>query len=133
MNENRLETNEILRNLLNDGDMVGPLTMPDGKTSASITVETSFPGQTNKKEEFWPFIVPTGYVRFSGQFVKEHNAGDSAHCDWANNNPADGTVYAKVKCSQANGYAHASASNVYAIKPEAAEKLYKKGLNEIEK
>ncbi|GBK65873.1 hypothetical protein GNQ08_07640 [Paenibacillus macerans] len=115
--------------MLRTGDMVGPLQMPDGRTSASITAATSLPGQTNKKEENWPFQVPDGYVRFSGDFRTDRHSGDVAECGWANGNPADGTVHAYVKASQTNGYAHASASNVYAIKPEAAAKMYKFSLN----
>ncbi|WP_339816323.1 hypothetical protein MKZ15_11915 [Paenibacillus sp. FSL R7-0216] len=119
----------IILNLLRTGDMVGPLQMPNGATSASLTAATSLPGQTNRKVDDWPFQVPNGYVRFSGEFRTDRHSGDVAECGWANNNPVDGTVHAYVKASQTNGYAHAEASNVYAIKPEAAAKLFKDSLN----
>lgn len=123
---------DLLQEMLNTGEMVGPLKLSDGSTSASLTAATSFPGQTNKKETDWPFIVPEGYVRFSGEFKTERHSGDVAQCGWANDNPTDGTVHAYVKASQTNGYAHASASNVYAIKPESAANLYKKSLSSNE-
>ena len=119
------ELGELFQERLAQGDIIGPLKMADGRTSASITVATSLPGQSSTKTEDWAFIVPSGYVRFSGKFEKQHNGGDVAQCDWANGNPADGTVHAHVKASQTNGFARAAASNIYAIKLSAAEQLYK--------
>lgn len=129
-NHETSKLSDMFKEMLNSSDIIGPLEMPDGRTSASITVETSLPGQSRSKEEYWPFIIPSGYVRHSGKFDTDRHSGDSAHCDWSNNNPTDGTVYARVKCSQVNGYARAAASNVYAIKVKAAERLYKLSLEE---
>lgn len=129
MDKELFELNAILKEMLRNGDMRGPLTMPDGTTSDSITVETNLPGQTSHKERYWPFQVPSGYVRFSGKFDTDRNSGDKSHCDWANSNPSDGTVYGEVRCSQVNGYARAAVSNVYAIRPEAAERLYNQSKN----
>ncbi|MEY8731008.1 hypothetical protein AB9M92_01870 [Peribacillus frigoritolerans] len=124
MNDERhTELSAEFKRLINNGDAIGPLAMANGKTSASITVATSGPGQS-KDEQYWAFIIPEGYIRFSGNFEKSHNNGDSAQCDWANGNPADGTVYAKVRASGINGKARAAANNIYAIKPEAARNLY---------
>jgi hypothetical protein len=119
------QLSDVLKDMIKTGEAVGPLEMPDGRTSATLTAATSAPGQSNKKEELWPFQVPKGYIRYSGDFRKDRHSGDVAHCDFSNGNPNDGTVHAYVKASQTNGYAHVSASNVYAIKPEAISKLYK--------
>ena len=123
---------DILKELLRTGGMVGPLKMEDGSTSASITASTSLPGQHNQKERDWAFIVPDGYIRFEFEKVTDRHSGDTATCDWANSNPADGTIHAYVRASQTNGYAHAAASNVYAITPEAAANLYQQSLNSNE-
>lgn len=124
-----LEFSDILKTLLASGDMVGPLQMPDGQTSGSLTVATSLPGQSRTDSADWPFQVPSGYVRFSANFEKEHHSGDVADIGWANDNPADGTVHGRVKASQTNGYARVAVSNVYAIKVDAAAMLYDQGLN----
>lgn len=127
--ERFFELSDAFKNIINSGDAIGPLTMADGKNSASITVASSGP-ISNRDEKYWPFIVPEGYVRYSAQFETSHNSGDSAHCGWANDNPVDGTVHAKVRASGVNGKARAAVSNVYAIKLEAARKLYEQSKND---
>ena len=125
-NNGEPQLSDILKQMLETGEMVGPLEMANGDNFASMTVATSFPTQTNEDSGYWAFIVPDGYIRYSGTFETSHHAGDSAHCDWANGNPKDGTVHASVYASQTNGYARAAASNLYAVKPESLDKLYKK-------
>lgn len=129
MTENKPKLSDLLQKMIETGDMVGPLRMAEGDTSASTTVATSLPGQSQKDSKDWAFQVPSGYVYFSGNYETNHNGGDVAQCGKANDNPSDGTVHAYVKASQTNGYARAAASNLYAIRPEAAERLYKLGLN----
>src|SRR5262249_15452998 len=117
------EMSKIFKELLEAREIRGPLTVPDGNTSGSITVATSLPGQSRSRSADWAFQVPPGFVRYSANFETDHHGGDTAQCGWANDNPHDGTVHAYVHASQSNGYARAACSNVYAISEAAAKKL----------
>ena len=117
------DLSDTFKTMLAEGEIRGPLAMANGNTSASMTVETSVPGQSRSRSEDWAFQVPAGFVRYSANFQTDRHSGDVAQCGWANDNPADGTVHAHVKASQSNGYARAACDNVYAISISSLARL----------
>jgi hypothetical protein len=89
------------------------LKTPDGRESASVTVNTDNPFHGRAKTEHVPFIVPEGYVRFSFSSETSENRG-TAWVKWVSNDPKDGTIEIHADCLPI-GKARAAVSEVYAI------------------
>jgi hypothetical protein len=92
-------------------------TTPDGKTSASFTIDRRHHATGARNSKRVVFIIPPGYRKLSFAYDVDarFSAGGSAR--WLNDDPHDGTIVLSA-WADGFGYCKVSVSNVTAVKED---------------
>jgi hypothetical protein len=114
-----LSAKAFFRKLL-DNDILVRLETEEEETSASVAVQgAGFGAEAQTRDHYVRFLLDPGYVRLTFSGSTEFNSGDFARCDWATNNPLDGTVHLHVRAAGPFGHARATVHAAFAIEASA--------------